>query len=338
MLDVQSTDKGMLVPRIDYNDKPASPAQGLLIYVTANGPEGNDAFYYYNNSSWIKIAEENSYIDVTSSNVFLGYQSGAVSSGSNNSFIGYQSGLNNSTGSYNFFSGYKAGRANTTGSYNIFIGYRAGYYNVSGNNNLFLGAYAGENCTGGSNVFIGNRAGSSEEDVSDLLFIENTSTSSPLIWGDFLYDMLVINGNGTHNYSNRTFYVNGTAGGGSPWFNDSDERMKKNISTIENPLDKVLALRGVNFEWQDTQSHGTGLQMGFIAQETEKVIPEVVGAPEDKEQGHYSMQYAPITALLVEAVKEQNIIIENQKKQIEQQQKEMEKILDALSDAGFEVK
>jgi hypothetical protein len=57
MLDVKSTDKGMLIPRIDFNDKPTSPATGLLIYVTTNGPEGNNAFYYYNGSEWLKIAD-----------------------------------------------------------------------------------------------------------------------------------------------------------------------------------------------------------------------------------------------------------------------------------------
>ncbi|MBT3210234.1 MAG: hypothetical protein HN347_17970, partial [Bacteroidetes bacterium] len=40
MLDVKSTNKGMLIPRIDFDDKPASPATGLLIYVSANGPSG----------------------------------------------------------------------------------------------------------------------------------------------------------------------------------------------------------------------------------------------------------------------------------------------------------
>lgn len=56
MLDVKSNSKGILVPRIDFNDKPATPATGLLIYVTVNGPEGNDAFYFYNGTAWTKIA------------------------------------------------------------------------------------------------------------------------------------------------------------------------------------------------------------------------------------------------------------------------------------------
>ena len=56
MLDVKSTNKGILIPRIDYNNKPATPPTGLLIFVTANGPDGDNAFYFYNGSSWEKVA------------------------------------------------------------------------------------------------------------------------------------------------------------------------------------------------------------------------------------------------------------------------------------------
>ncbi len=76
MLDVKSTDKGMLIPRIDFNDKSGSPATGLLIYVTTNGPEGNNAFYFYNGSEWLKIAEETSETDP----VYTGSQAASITS------------------------------------------------------------------------------------------------------------------------------------------------------------------------------------------------------------------------------------------------------------------
>lgn len=98
----------------------------------------------------------------------------------------------------------------------------------------------------------------------------------------------------------RKFFVNGDAGGTGAWNNDSDIRMKKNIETIPGALEKVLKLRGVNFEWTDAENHEPGTRMGFIAQEAEGVIPEVVSVRNDR----YAMQYGPITALLVEAVKE----------------------------------
>ncbi len=55
MLDVKSADKGILIPRVDFNNLPLTPATGLLVYVTANGPNGNNAFYYYDGSQWQKI-------------------------------------------------------------------------------------------------------------------------------------------------------------------------------------------------------------------------------------------------------------------------------------------
>jgi len=111
----------------------------------------------------------------------------------------------------------------------------------------------------------------------------------------------------------RKLFVNGDAGGLTSWYNDSDGRLKKNIETIPKALDKVQKLRGVNFEWKESQNHEPGRKMGFIAQESETVIPEVVS-----NSGYtYSMQYAPITALLVEAIKEQQNIIEEQQKRIE---------------------
>jgi uncharacterized protein (TIGR02145 family) len=55
-LDVKASDKGVLIPRVDFNNLPVSPATGLLVYVTANGPEGNDAFYYYDGTQWHKLS------------------------------------------------------------------------------------------------------------------------------------------------------------------------------------------------------------------------------------------------------------------------------------------
>lgn len=136
------------------------------------------------------------------------------------------------------------------------------------------------------------------------------------------------NGNvgiGTDNPT-RKLFVNGDAGGTGAWQNDSDKRLKKNIKTIPNALEKVNNLRGVYFKWKEIENHSKGLQMGFIAQEAEEVIPEVVSL----NSKYYSMQYAPITALLVEAVKEQNqkfkIQISELTKRIKQLEKENQKL------------
>jgi hypothetical protein len=75
MLDVESASKGILIPRIDYNNKPANPANGLLIYVTVNGPLGNNAFYYYNGSEWLVIDQWS----VSGTDIY--YNSGSVTIG-----------------------------------------------------------------------------------------------------------------------------------------------------------------------------------------------------------------------------------------------------------------
>ena len=83
-------------------------------------------------------------------------------------------------------------------------------------------------------------------------------------------------------------------------FYSSDERLKDNITPIENPLEKVLSISGNSFDWNDQSSH-TGRDIGVIAQEIERVLPEIVTT---RENGFKAVQYEKITALLIEAVKE----------------------------------
>ena len=93
----------------------------------------------------------------------------------------------------------------------------------------------------------------------------------------------------------------------------SDYRLKKNIEPIESALDKVLSMTGVNFEWKSKEegndhfSGGTGKRIGLIAQDVEKVVPEVVF----QEGEYYGMNYSPLVSLLVEAVKERQKQIDN---------------------------
>ena len=78
---------------------------------------------------------------------------------------------------------------------------------------------------------------------------------------------------------------------------NSDERLKKNITTIDNALDKVTNLRGVEFDYIASGDHN----IGIIAQELEGVLPELVHSGEDDIK---SVAYGNLTAVLIEAVKE----------------------------------
>ena len=84
-------------------------------------------------------------------------------------------------------------------------------------------------------------------------------------------------------------------------FHSSDYRLKNNINTIENALDKVDQMRGVEFDWNDKQDSWEGHDIGVIAQEVEKVVPEIVI---EREDGYKAVNYQKLTALLVQAVKE----------------------------------
>ena len=87
----------------------------------------------------------------------------------------------------------------------------------------------------------------------------------------------------------------------------SDERLKKNIRTIDNALDIVLSLHGVRYEWKDIDRFGDQTEVGFIAQELQPVLPEVV-----RDGGEYlSVNIKNIVAVVVEAIKEMNTKIED---------------------------
>ena len=98
--------------------------------------------------------------------------------------------------------------------------------------------------------------------------------------------------------------------------NMSDIRLKKNIKPLENCLDKVLSLNGVSFDWKDENK---GSSIGFIAQDFEKTVPELVQEKPDISDGtkmHKSIQYANLNAMLVEAIKEQQDQIEYLKSEL----------------------
>jgi hypothetical protein len=83
----------------------------------------------------------------------------------------------------------------------------------------------------------------------------------------------------------------------------SSMRWKEDIRPIPNALEKALALRGVNFRWKP--EYGGGEDMGFIMEEVDRVVPEVV--QRDERTGELlGMDYARLTALLVEALKEEH--------------------------------
>jgi hypothetical protein len=261
-------------------------------------------------------------------NVFIGEEAAMnLKSGQRNVMIGMNAGsdpLSTFTSYGNVFIGAVAG-TKVSGNYNVMVGEGAGEnYQVGGSEggyNVFLGNYAGQHVTGSRNVILGYEAGKGEStninpghnNIIIGTFAGKTEKNSyrmilgsdygPLLYGRLdTPKRLVVDGDLSNNPNDRKFFVNGSAGGTTVWYNDSDERLKKNIRTVDNALDKVMKLRGVTYEWKDPEKHEKGRKLGFIAQEAVGIVPEVVDY--NIENDSYSMQYASVTAVLVEAVKE----------------------------------
>ena len=99
----------------------------------------------------------------------------------------------------------------------------------------------------------------------------------------------------------------------------SDLRFKTNVRSISNPLEKVKSLRGVYFNWDKksfpSKDFSDKTELGFIAQEVEKVLPEVVSKDKTPEE-YRSVKYDKVVALLVEAIKEQQKQIDSLKSQV----------------------
>lgn len=108
----------------------------------------------------------------------------------------------------------------------------------------------------------------------------------------------------TNNPGAYKLYVAGNAYSTGTW-GSSDVRLKKNIRPLEGALQKTIKMQGVSFDWRQDEYPQRGLtsarQIGLIAQDVEKVIPELVSTNTD---GFKAVAYDKVVALLIEAVKE----------------------------------
>ncbi|MEL6971494.1 MAG: tail fiber domain-containing protein [Bacteroidota bacterium] len=184
MLDITSSEKGILIPRMDSLSRQniSNLANGLLVFDT-----DFNSFWYHTSSAWLNLnavlsdsdkdtkiqVEENVDEDIirfdlngmevmrldngrietynTGNSVFIGEDAGQNDNHSDNVnvFIGYQAGQANNSGEQNVFVGAEAGKANTWGDQNVFIGEETGVNNVWGHLNTIIGFKAGHNNTSG---------------------------------------------------------------------------------------------------------------------------------------------------------------------------------------------
>ena len=215
--------------------------------------------------------------------------------GSFNIAVGFQSLYSNTTGANNTATGMQSLYSNTTGSFNDSVGYRSLYNNTTGAKNAAVGFQAGDIITTGSrNVIIGQESDPSAEDGNDQIVVGFTLTGK----------------------GNDTAYVGGTNGAYNEknvttWETTSDERIKKNIEDNNTGLDILSQIQVRNFEYRtpdeitNLPSHAAiekdGVQLGVIAQEIQKVLPECVS---ENSTGVLSVNTDPLVWYLINAVKE----------------------------------
>ena len=107
------------------------------------------------------------------------------------------------------------------------------------------------------------------------------------------------------------------------WLGNSDARLKKNIFPVTNALDKLLQLKGVQYEWNDNKTgypRPAGMQMGFTAQNVQEVFPEKVSTDA---QGYLQTAYGTYDPLIVEAIRE----LKNENDLLKKELAEIKKLL-----------
>ncbi|MGH9901139.1 MAG: tail fiber domain-containing protein, partial [Pyrinomonadaceae bacterium] len=255
--------------------------------------------------------------------------------GSRNSFFGLSAGGANTSGGDNSFFGYQAGDGNTTGHSNAFFGFQAGVINTTGSNNTFIGRIAGNrNITGSNNTVIGYNAqvrfeglsyataigaGAMVESSNTIVLGRRHGTDDVEVPGYLTaYGGITASGPLTVTGSVRVHDL--STGGVTPVCRNpgdflatcsSSLRYKTSVQPFTGGLNLVNRLRPITFSWRD----GGMKDVGFGAEDVEKVEPRLVTYnPNGAIEG---VKYGQITTVLVNAVQQQQQIIERQQRQID---------------------
>lgn len=252
-------------------------------------------------------------------NTMVGTVAGyANTTGSGNSFLGFQAGTSNTTGHFNSFAGYIAGNSNTSGNHNSFTGTAAGKSNTSGHYNSFFGSHAGyANTTGTYNTLIGANANVTSDNLSNATAIgahATVSTSNTIALGrSDGSDKVRIFGLGAAGSAHLCRNANNEVSTCS-----SSLRYKTNIAPFSPGLGLLQRLRPIRFAWKDD-----GMKdVGFGAEDVAAAEPLLV-TYDDKGRVE-GVKYDRISAVLVNAVKEQQGQIETQQTQLTQQHAQIE--------------
>ena len=191
---------------------------------------------------------------------------------------------------------------------------RAPIFYDSDNTAYYMNYYGG-GALRGNFEFAANTTSTSYQYASIELresnFTANGTATPPFIsfhWGGVVASSIAIESSGRIAIRNNpgTGYENFIAAtisatGDVIAYSSSDERLKDNQKNIDNALEKVESLNGIEFDWNNKQDTFTGHDVGVIAQEVEKVLPEIVNT---RDTGYKAVKYEKLVPLLIEAIKE----------------------------------
>jgi hypothetical protein len=263
-------------------------------------------------------------------------------SGDRNTGVGMWSGRNGATpftGSDNFYGGYNSGNFNYTGSNNTLVGSNTNVFTSNLTYASAFGSGASVNCSncltlGGNAAANRTRVGINNNNPAFRLHINEVSG----VYGEGIALSNINTGSTWEilNANTNNFWFN-YAGAWVGWINSatgaynaiSDKRLKTNIRPMETILDRVMQLKVSRYEY--IKNNPSKIQsIGFIAQEVEPLFPEVVSKQETDDSNaeikdQYGMDYAGMSVIAIKAIQEQQKIIEQLTKRIEELEKKSDK-------------
>lgn len=318
MLDVTSTSKGFLAPRMTkaQRDLITTPATGLLIYQTDDTP----TFYYYNGAAWVPFGGSYTFTNGLNETATVAKLGGALTQQTaiNTNGTNYLK-ISTPTKTEAFYVD-PVNEAVYFGKYTASTIWDGDPYDVDGyTGNVELISKSHNGTSRGSGVGIG----SIEYLMDGESTIATSDTFIPL--EDDWYNL-----GSSDNRWTSVYATDGTV-------STSDARFKKDIKNLNYGLEEIMKLKPVTFRWKKDHIGKTKIpdnlqktKIGFLAQDLLEVIPEVVVTHEWKktdetkknefeytENNKLGVMYSDIIPVIVKALQEQQTIIANQQKEID---------------------
>ena len=316
----------------DGTGNTATGVNALFSNVSAgfNTATGANALYHNTSGGSQTATGDNALYSNTSGTLNTATGAAALytnTTGNNNTANGLEALFSNTSGSNNTADGFLALENNKAGHDNIAVGFQALKGNTGGNNNIGLGSNAGSNLTTGSNnIDLGANVLGSAGEANTIRIGKQGTQKATFIAGVFGAAV-----------TGSTVVVNST---GKLGVATSSARFKEAIKAMDKSSEAILALKPVTFRYKEELDPDKIPQFGLIAEEVEKVNPDLVGRDEDGKVN--TVRYEAVNAMLLnEFLKEHRKVQEQQatiaclKNEFESKFAQQQKQIEALT-AGLQ--